>query len=102
MTIEEILESGADITLTIKSSDLKEFADCLVNRTVEAIKESFIKQEDDYITIPETSRLLHVDKSTLWRWAKNGYLTPVEIGARRLYRKSDVSALLNNNEKASY
>lgn len=95
MTIEEILESGADITLTIKSSDLKEFADCLVKKTAGVIKESFINQEEDYLTIPETSRLLHVDKSTLWRWAKNGYLTPVEVGARRLYRKSDVDMLLN-------
>ena len=97
MTIEEILESGANITLTIKSSDLKEFADCLVNKTAGAIKESFIKQEEDYLTIPETSRLLHVDKSTLWRWAKNGYLTPVEVGARRLYRKSDVDNLLSKS-----
>ena len=95
MTIEEILESGADITLTIKSSDLKEFADCLVNMTAGTIKESFIKQDEDYLTVHEASQLLHVDKSTLWRWAKNGYLSPVEIGGRRLYRKSDVDMLLN-------
>jgi len=95
MTIEEILNSGANITLTIKSTDLKEFADCLVKRTAGTIKESFIKQDEDYLTVHEASKLLHVDKSTLWRWAKNGYLSPIEIGGRRLYRKSDVDVLLN-------
>jgi len=97
MNIEEILESGANITLTIKSNDLKEFADRIVDKTVKAIKDSCIKQEEEFLTIIETSQLLHVDKSTLWRWAKIGYLSPVEIGGRRLYRKSDVDNILNKH-----
>ena len=86
MNMEDILNSGANVTLTIKSTDLKEFAEHLVKKTVRSIR--------DYLTIKEASQILHTDKSTLWRWHKIGYLCRLEIGGKRLYRKSDVDAIL--------
>ncbi|KAA2651618.1 MerR family transcriptional regulator, partial [Alistipes onderdonkii] len=38
---------------------------------------------------------LHVDPSTLWSWDKRGYLRKIEVGGKRLYRESDVEAILN-------
>lgn len=90
MNMEDILNSGANVTLTIKSTDLKEFAEHLVKKTVRSIRDSFIRPEEDYLTIKEASQILHTDKSTLWRWHKIGYLCRLEIGGKRLYRKSDV------------
>ena len=84
MNMEDILNSGANVTLTIKSTDLKEFAEHLVKKTVRSIRDSFIRPEEDH----------HTDKSTLWRWHKIGYLCRLEIGGKRLYRKSDVDAIL--------
>ena len=94
MNMEDILNSGANVTLTIKSTDLKEFAEHLVKKTVRSIRVSFIRPEEDYLTIKEASQILHTDKSTLWRWHKIGYLCRLEIGGKRLYRKSDVDAIL--------
>ena len=94
MNMEDILNSGANVTLTIKSTDLKEFAEHLVKKTVRSIRDSFIRPEEDYLTIKEASQILHTDKSTLWRWDKIGYLCRLEIGGKRLYRKSDVDAIL--------
>lgn len=37
---------------------------------------------------------LHVDKSTLWRWAKIGYLVPIEVGGKRFYKQSDIDKIL--------
>ena len=74
MNMEDILNSGANVTLTIKSTDLKEFAEHLVKKTVRSIRDSFIRPEEDYLTIKEASQILHTDKSTLWRWHKIGYL----------------------------
>ena len=37
----------------------------------------------------------HVDRSTLWRWAKTGYLIPAEVGGKRLYKQSDIDIILN-------
>ena len=81
-------------SLTIQSTDLKEFAEHLVKKTVRSIRDSFIRPEEDYLTIKEASQILHTDKSTLWRWHKIGYLCRLEIGGKRLYRKSDVDAIL--------
>ena len=66
MNMEDILNSGANVTLTIKSTDLKEFAEHLVKKTVRGIRDSFIRPEEDYLTIKEASQILHTDKSTLW------------------------------------
>ena len=38
--------------------------------------------------------LVGCDSSTLWRWAKSGYLVPVEYGGQRRYRVADVQQIL--------
>lgn len=43
----------------------------------------------------KVSEILDVDKSTLWRWAKAGYLVPIKIGTKTRYRKSDIEKLLS-------
>ena len=94
MKIEDILESGADVTIKMRSADLKEFADNLAKKVVGSIKDSLIKPESTYITINEASEMLHVGKSTLWRWHKMGYLSHREIGGKRLYLKNDIDSIL--------
>ena len=43
-----------------------------------------------YLSRKETARRLGRDVSTLWRWAKTGYLTPIRRGGRVVYWESDV------------
>ena len=59
----------------------------------EAIEVIAAKAES-YLTRLETCDFLKVDQSTLFRWSRRGYLMPVEIGGRRLYRMSDLTAIL--------
>lgn len=96
MSIDEIIESGGEITLVIKSSDLVEFADRLVMRTLEGIKSSSMKPEETYLTKEEVAEIFHIHPSTLWKWNKVGYLCHIELGGKRLYKKSDIDALLMN------
>ena len=51
MNMEDILNSGANVTLTIKSTDLKEFAEHLVKKTVRGIRDSFISPPASYLPI---------------------------------------------------
>lgn len=52
------------------------------------------KKEEKYLTPAEASKILHVNLSTLWRYGKNGYLVPIEVGGKRLYKQSDIDKIL--------
>lgn len=94
MDIQEIINSGADITLKVRSKDLKELLDGILDKFDKRIKDHIVKEEE-YFTIKETTEFLHVSKSTLDNWNKSGYLCKREVGGRRLYKKSDVEEILN-------
>lgn len=96
MNINEIISSGVEMNVTFKAADLREFAEHLVKQTVKELTSSVSKTNADCLTIDETAEILHVKKNTLWRWNKSGYLKHVEVGGRRLYRKSDVDELLKS------
>lgn len=95
MSIQEIIQSGANVSITVGANDLVRFADHLVRSAKEEWEATIMaKKEEKYRTPAEASQRLHVDKSTLWRWAKTGYLTPVEVGGKRLYKQSDIDNIL--------
>ena len=96
MSIQEIIQSGANISITIGTNDLLQFANHLIKSAKEELENTIIaKQKETYVKPDEASRQLHVDRSTLWRWNKIGYLTPVEVGGKRLYKQSDIDRILN-------
>lgn len=43
-----------------------------------------------FLSRKATAIRLRKDVSTLWRWAKTGYLTPIRQGGRIVYAESDV------------
>lgn len=96
MGINEIISSGVEMNVTFKAADLREFAEHLVKQTVKELTGSVSKADPNYLTVDETAELLHVHRVTLWKWNKIGYLKHVELGSKRLYRKSDVDELLKS------
>ncbi len=78
--------SEADLRSVVKEMYHEE--QLRVKRAIEAQKERAT------ITRQEASRMLNVTLSTLWRWNKDGYLTPVKIGSKVLYRTSDIEQML--------
>lgn len=96
MSIQEIIQSGANVSITVGANDLVQFANHLIRSTKEELETSIsAKQKETYLTLDEVKSLLHVDRSTLWRWAKTGYLIPAEVGGKRFYKKSEIDAILN-------
>lgn len=53
-----------------------------------------VKEEDDLLTKKEALQKLGVSVTTLWRWAQDGYLTPIKVGIQVRYRLSDINAIL--------
>lgn len=95
MNIQELLNSGANVTISVGADDLKEFARVIVdhakNRLESAIAEG---RSEVYYTAEQVVGILNVDKSTLWRWNKRDFLKPIKVGGMIRYRKSDIDKIL--------
>lgn len=46
--------------------------------------------ENDFITIEETCKLLHLNKTSIWKHSRSGKLKSYGIGNRVLYKRSEV------------
>ena len=85
ITIETLVEQGANVKLEITPSDLKMFAESIVQRTILAQQEEqkAVMQreaEEVYLNTKQVRELLDVCEGTLNLWAKRGYLVPVKVG----------------------
>ncbi len=99
MNIAHILESGAsNISLTVTPADLREFAVTIFEQCREEYASK--AQPETYHTRKETLSLLNVCDATLWRWKENGYLVPVKVGCRSLYKHSDIQRIFSEGGQA--
>lgn len=88
-----------ELTINIKLCDLLECNRQLIKETKDELTKQITEtNEESYPTVDEVVSILNVSKTTLWRWAKLKYLAPVEIGAKRRYRMSDVKRLLDGKQ----
>ena len=87
------------MTFAVTSDDLKEFAGDIAKQTKQEIEREIAESKSEvYYTADQTADKFSVDRTTLWRWAKRGYLVPVKVGGLIRYRKSDVDKILNHGK----
>lgn len=94
MNIKDLLSEGANVAIIVTPTDLKEFALLLIEETLSAKNQE--TEPDTYLTPDEVANELGVSKNTLWRWDKIGYLSPVKVGRKPLYKRSDIDSLLTD------
>ena len=91
MSIENLIESGVNVNVTLTPKELIEVIDYVVQKTKTELENQIISQTQEvYFTSKEVSEFLKVDNSTLWRWEKRGYLKPIYIGGKKRYPKSEI------------
>ncbi len=96
MNLNNLLESGNNITVSVSLVDLKEFAAVLIDNTKKELELVVISDKAETYPSPKrVCEILDVDLSTLWRWNKRGYLCSSEVGGKRRYKMSEVKAILN-------
>lgn len=59
------------------------------------LEETQTEADQKMISVKEAAYMLGVDRSTLWRWEKKGYLIPARIGRKVLYRMADIKKIIN-------
>lgn len=100
MNLEELVESGTEVSITVSLLELVQFANCLIDKTRRDIEQAILEEKTEiYLSPQQVSQMLSVDVVTLWRWNNRGYLTTIEIGGKRRYRMSDIKAKLNSYRK---
>lgn len=60
------------------------------------------KSAAQLLTPDEVMSQLAISDTTLWRWGKAGYLSPIYIGGQRRYKQIDVDSIIrkeDSNEK---
>ena len=91
----------AAVSYTVTHDDLLDFAKEIVKRTKEMDEtektEVSVSAEDAYYTRKEVMALVKRCASTMTKWAQAGYLVPLRIGGKFLYRKEDVERILGLN-----
>ena len=106
ITIESLVEQGANVKLEVTPTDLKMFAESIVQRTIMAQQEeqraSILREaEETYLNTKQVRELLNVCEGTLNLWAKRGYLVPVKVGNKNMYAKSDVHRVQTGGKSES-
>ncbi len=93
--IQSIIDGNPAITLSVNAADLRNIILSIVQgeriRTQAEIEKY---REQPILTREQAAKKLNISKNTLNRWATNGYLIPVKIGRRVLYKPSDIDEML--------
>ncbi len=91
MNLQNLINSGTNVAVTISLLDLREWALELMNESKQEKEEAI---SDNYLSVGEVIDKLRVNASTLWRWDKSGYLKKLKVGGKVRYRESDVIKLM--------
>lgn len=98
-TLMAIINGTPGVILQIAAADLRTIVEEVVQNERERIAQTIEQhREKPTMTRAEVAKALNVDASTLWRWAKCGYLTPVKIGSKVLYRASDIERMITRKQ----
>ena len=97
ITIESLVDMGANVKLEVTPTDLKMFAESIIQRTIMA------QQEEQKAAIQREAKeiYLNVCDGTLNLWAKRGYLVPIKVGNKNMYAKSDIRRVQTGGKSES-
>ena len=104
MDLMTMAKTFPEMTVTIRLCDLLRANEDLVRKVRaedERERERRDRQAGDHLIQKEEARKIlgGPNPSTLWRWEKAGYLTPVRIGVKVFYRRSDIDGIIKSNEQ---
>ena len=93
-----LLERVPNATITVQLSDLNAFARRLIADTREEyeqeISDRLLAIKENYLTADTVKDVLQISETTLWRWAKAGYILPVMISGQKRYKQSDIEKMV--------
>lgn len=93
--LNSIAQEKGNVILQVSASDLRQIISEMYHserkHTQKAIEGH---RERPTLSRKEAAEALGISLATLWHWAKDGYLVPVKIGNKVMYRPSDIEKIL--------
>lgn len=99
MNYRDLLNSGANVSITLKLDDLREFFKEINGSLKPNSKE---QQSEEFLSRKEVLSILKIDSSTLWSWKKTGYIKSYPFGGRKRYKFADVEAIRTGRKGVRY
>ena len=98
-TLLEAAKENPNMIVSITIGELIEANEALIEKTKSELGDIVMQQQSETYPTEETVRkMLDVSHSTLWRWAKEGYLVPLNIGGKRRYKMSEINQILKGEK----
>ena len=97
MYLSSILNERAvtGLTLTLTIEDLKAFATDMVEKAKTQLLPPMVSaSQESCIPKKEVLEMFGVCPTTLWNWERTGYLVPIKMKRKILYRRADVDRLI--------
>ena len=91
----KIMQDNKNVQIVVNRDDLK----FMFTEWIQEELNKRTKKQEVYLSRTKTALMLGVTLSTLWRWDKENYLTPVRVGGKVLYRESDIQKVINQTEE---
>ena len=91
----QLAKECPSLHVTITLGELVEANTQLIAETKQELEQLITDANTEtYPSRGKVMEMLDVSEATLWRWAKTGYLVPLNVGGKRRYRMSDVKRIL--------
>ena len=98
MSLNEMARQFPEMSVTIRLGDLLEANRQLVEQVREETEAEVLERERLYgcrlVPKDDFRKMVGVDSSTLYRWAKACYLKPVKFGTKVFYLERDIVAII--------
>ena len=96
MNVLNLLNSGANVSITLQLEDLRQVVKETVGNLKIPTKES---PPEEFLTRKEVLDILKIDSSTLWCWERASYISSFSVGGRKRYRFADVEAIRTGKKR---
>lgn len=94
----QLSQEFPNLQVSITLADLVEAGRLIVAEAKSQLEQIITDQQaETYPSREKVKEILDVSDATLWRWAKAGYLVPLNVGGKRRYRMSDVKRILEGD-----
>lgn len=95
----QLAKECPNLQVTITLGELMEANTLLIADTKRELEQLITDANTEtYPSREKVMEMLGVCEATLWRWAKSGYLVPLNVGGKRRYRMSDVKRILEGEK----